>query len=195
LPGSNRFKENFGIAKTTRLNGAIQAAELRVIDQDGNQLGVLSKAEALKAAQDSGLDLVEISPGANPPVAKIVDWGKFNYQKTKQLQKNKRNVKNLDVKQMRFGLKIGDHDLGVKLRKITDFLEAGHKVKITVFYRGRELAHKDLGFKLADRVIEMLGDQIAVDQPPQLAGKQLNFVVRSTGNAKAKDPQRDQEQS
>ncbi len=131
--------------------------------------------------------MVEISPGANPPVAKIVDWGKFNYQKTKQLQKNKRNVKNLDVKQMRFGLKIGDHDLAVKVRKITDFLEAGHKVKITVFYRGRELAHTDLGFKLADRVIESFGDTIAVDQQPQLAGKQLNFVIRGTGHAKAKD--------
>lgn len=80
---------------------------------------------------------------------------------------------------MRFGLKIGDHDLAVKLRKITGFLEAGHKVKITVFYRGRELAHKDLGFKLADRVIASFGEDIAVDQNPQLAGKQLNFVIRS----------------
>ena len=147
----------------------------------------MTRAEALKAAQDSGLDLVEISPGAVPPVAKIVDWGKFNYQRTKQLQKNKRNVRNPDVKQMRFGLKIGDHDLGVKIRKITEFLESGHKVKITVFYRGRELAHKDLGFKLAERVIESFGDSIAVDQSPQLAGKQLNFVIRSTGHAKTKD--------
>lgn len=139
--------------------------------------------------------MVEISPNADPPVAKIVDWGKFNYQKTKQLQKNKRNVKNPDVKQMRFGLKIGDHDLGVKLRKITEFLEDGHKVKITVFYRGRELAHKDLGFKLAQRVIDSFEDTIAVDQPPQLAGKQLSFVIRSTGHAKAKDAQRHEEQS
>ncbi len=150
-----------------------------MIDQDGKQLGILSKAEAIQTAQASGLDLVEISPNAEPPVAKIVDWGKFNYQKTKQIQKNKRNVKNLEVKQMRFGLKIGDHDLAVKLRKITGFLEAGHKVKITVFYRGRELAHKDLGFKLADRVIASFGEDIAVDQNPQLAGKQLNFVIRS----------------
>ena len=142
-------------------------------------------------AQEYGLDLVEISPAANPPVAKIVDWGKFNYQKTKQLQKNKRNVKNPDVKQMRFGLKIGDHDLGVKVRKITEFLDAGHKVKITVFYRGRELAQKELGFKLAQRVIESFGETIAVDQQPQLAGKQLNFVIRGTGqgqnHAKAED--------
>ena len=87
---------------------------------------------------------------------------------------------------MRFGLKIGDHDLQVKLAKVSSFLETGHKVKITVIYRGRELAHKDLGFKLADRVIQMLGDSIVVDQQPQLTGKQLNFVVRSN-NAKAKN--------
>jgi translation initiation factor IF-3 len=159
---------------------------LRVIDEDGSQVGVLSRNEALQLAQDRGLDLVEISPDANPPVAKIVDWGKYNYQKTKQLQKSKRNSKALEVKQMRFGLKISDHDLGVKLKKITGFLENGHKVKIVIFYRGRELAHKDIGFTLAKKVIEHFGDSIAVDQQPQLAGKQLIFLIRST-HAKTKD--------
>jgi translation initiation factor IF-3 len=91
------------------------------------------------------------------------------------------------MKQMRFGLKISDHDLSTKLNKVTKFLEVGHKVKITIFYRGRELAHKDLGFKLADKVIQGFGDSIAVDQQPQLAGKQLSFVIRSNTNAKAKD--------
>jgi translation initiation factor IF-3 len=124
------------------------------------------------------LDLVEISPDANPPVAKIVDWGKFNYQRTKQAQKNKKNAKTLEMKQMRFGLKISEHDLGVKMSKVRGFLEAGHKVKITAFFRGRELAHKDLGFKIADKVIASFGDMIVVDQQPQLAGKQLSFVVR-----------------
>lgn len=147
----------------------------------------MSKSEALQLAQEQGLDLVEISPNATPPVAKIVDWGKFNYQRTKQLQKNKRNTKNLEVKQMRFGLKISDHDLGVKLRKVTEFLEAGHKVKVTIKYRGRELAHKELGFQLAQKVIELLGENVAVDQQPQMAGKQLNFLIRSTQNAKAKN--------
>jgi translation initiation factor IF-3 len=165
----------------------IRANELRVIGEDGRQMGVMSKGEALRAAEELGLDLVEISPDANPPVAKIVDWGKYNYQRTKQLQKNKRHAKNLEVKQMRFGLKIGEHDLGVKVRKITDFLEAGHKVKITVFYRGRELAHKDLGFQLADKVIASFDESIVVEQQPQLAGKQLNFVIRSSNHAKAKD--------
>jgi translation initiation factor IF-3 len=137
-------------------------------------------------AADRELDLVEISPDAKPPVAKIIDWGKYNYQKTKQLQKSKRNAKSMEVKQMRFGLKISDHDLGVKLRKVTGFLENGHKVKLVIFYRGRELAHKDIGFKLADKVIEQFGDSIVVDQQPQLAGKQLIFVIRSN-NAKAKN--------
>jgi translation initiation factor IF-3 len=169
------------------LNQAIRATSLRVIDENGQQIGVLSREEALRMASDQELDLVEISPDANPPVAKIVDWGKYNYQKTKQLQKSKRHSKALEVKQMRFGLKISDHDLGVKLNKVIGFLEHGHKVKIIIFYRGRELAHKDIGFTLANKVIEKLGDQIAVDQQPQLAGKQLIFVIRSNTNAKAKN--------
>lgn len=179
------FKER-SISKYTRLNRDIRAPQLRVIDEDGRQLGVISRAEALQIASDRELDLVEISPDADPPVAKIVDWGKFNYQRTKQLQKNKRNAKSLEVKQMRFGLKISEHDLGVKLKKVTDFLENGHKVKITIFYRGRELAHKELGFKLAEKVITDFGDAIVVDQAPQFAGKQLNFVIRSS-HAKAKN--------
>ena len=154
---------------------------MRVIDEDGKQLGVLSKQEALALAQERDLDLVEISPDANPPVCKIVDWGKFNYQRTKQLQKNRKTSKTLEMKQMRFGLKIGAHDLAIKMGKVTKFLEAGHKVKITLFYRGREQAHKDIGFKIAAKVIEDFGDTIIIDQQPQLAGKQLSFVIRSSG--------------
>jgi translation initiation factor IF-3 len=109
-----------------------------------------------------------------------VDWGKYSYQKTKQMQRNKKSAKSLEMKQMRFGLKIGDHDLQVKLGKVTGFLEAGHKVKLTIVYRGRELAHKDLGFKLADRIVAEFGDTVAVDQQPVFAGKQLNLVIHST---------------
>ncbi len=178
--------KEISISKYTRLNQDIRAPQLRVLDEDGTQLGILSRSEALRLAQERELDLVEISPEANPPVAKIVDWGKYNYQRTKQLQKNKRNAKALEVKQMRFGLKISSHDLGVKMKKVTDFLEAGHKVKLTIFYRGRELAHKELGFKLAEKVIADFGENIVVDQTPQFAGKQLNFVIRSN-HAKAKN--------
>lgn len=149
---------------------------------------MVTRSEALRLAAEAELDLVEISPNANPPVAKIVDWGKFNYQRTKQQQKNKKAAKAQDLKQMRMGLKIGDHDLEVKLRKVTGFLEDGHKVKMTLFFRGRELAHKDLGFQLADKIIASFGDTIAVDQQPSMTGKQIIFVIRSSGqHAKAKD--------
>ena len=111
------------ISKDARLNESIRAPQLRVITEDGRQLGVMSRIEALRAAKDEGLDLVEVSPGAKPPVAKIIDWGKYNYQRTKQLQKNKRNAKAMDVKQIRLGLKIGEHDLGVKLKKVHGFLK------------------------------------------------------------------------
>lgn len=146
----------------------------------------MTKGDALRAAEEAGLDLVEISPDASPPVAKIVDWGKFNYQRTKQLQKNKRNVKTVDIKQMRFGLKIGENDLAVKLRKVTGFLEAGHKVKIGVWYKGREMAHQELGYKLADKVIALFGDSVVVESQPQLAGRQLSFVIRGTHKATSK---------
>ncbi|QQS20386.1 translation initiation factor IF-3 [Candidatus Saccharibacteria bacterium] len=188
MHGSNQGEASIGTS--TRLNGQIRAPEVRVIDADGKQLGVMSSREAYTLAQEQELDLVEISPAANPPVCKIVDWGKFNYQKTKQAQKNRLNNKILDMKQMRFGLKIGDHDLGVKMKKVTGFLEAGHKVKITLFFRGRELAHKDIGFKLAERVIDSFGDTIAVDQQPQLTGKQLSFVIRGVA-VKAPKPASD----
>ena len=138
----------------------------------------MDKHAAIEQARNAGLDLVEVSPNADPPVTKIVDWGKYSYQKTKQQQKNKRKNKVNEIKQMRFGLKIGDHDLDVKLNKVQKFLDVGSKVKITIFYRGRENAHKDLGFKLAERVIEQLGEDIVVEQKPQLAGRQLHFVIR-----------------
>lgn len=130
--------------------------------------------------------MVEISPNAKPPVAKIVDWGKFNYQRTKQQQKNKRNAKAQDIKQMRLGLKIGDHDLNIKLKKVREFLENGHKAKISLFFRGRELAHKDIGFQLADRIIDGFGEEVVVEQKPQFAGRQITFVLRRS-NAKAKN--------
>ncbi|MEI6237468.1 MAG: translation initiation factor IF-3 [Candidatus Saccharibacteria bacterium] len=173
--------------KYTRLNEAIRSSVLRVIDQNGNQLGVLSRSEALQAAREAELDLIEISPEADPPVAKIVDWGKYNYQKTKQLQKNKRNAKTSELKQMRFGLKISDHDIAVKLKKVNSFLTSGDKVRISIIYRGRELAHKEIGYKLLEKLTNILGDNIVTEQEPQFAGRQLSIVVRSNINAKAKN--------
>lgn len=147
----------------------------------------MSRSEALAAAEAAGLDLVEISPNADPPVVKIIDWGKYNYQKTKQLQKNKKSAKATELKQMRVGLKISDHDLEVKNNKVQKFLDQGHKVKYTVRYRGRELAHREIGFTLAQKIIDSFADGIAVDQQPLFAGKQLTFVIRRSTNAKAKN--------
>ncbi len=148
----------------------------------------MSRAEALQVAVEQELDLVEIAPDSDPPIAKITDWGRYNYRRTKQLQKNRKASKTAELKQIRFGLKIGDHDLQIKLNHSLKFLEDGHKVKFTLFYRGREQAHKDIGFQLAQRVIDQLADNIVVDQQPTLAGKQLTFVVRSNRNAKVKNP-------
>ncbi len=167
------------------MNHAIRAQELRVLDDAGNQLGVLSKSEALAKAQELGLDLVEVSPNANPPVAKIVDWGKYNYQKTKQLQQQKKQQKSVDIKQIRLGMRIGDHDLDIKLNRTRKFLEAGHKVKVMLLYRGRENAHKELGFVLFDRITEALSDVAVIDQPAQLSGRNLTITYRRSTNAKA----------
>jgi len=125
------------------------------------------------------VDLVEISPSANPPVAKIVDWGKYQYQKMKELQKNRRSNKASELKQMRMGLKIGANDLDIKLRKIRSFLEAGHKVKILVVFRGREMAHRDLGYVMIDKIVSLLEDDAILEQKPQMAGRNLSIVVRS----------------
>ena len=164
---------------SVRINESIRARELRVIGQNGEQLGIVSRAEALKLAEEAGVDLVEISPNADPPVAKIVDWGKYQYQKMKEQQKNRKNSKQAELKQMRFGLKIGSGDLDIKLRKIRSFLEAGHKVRIQIFYRGREMAHKELGYELIDKIVALLDEDAILEQKPQMAGRNLSIVVRS----------------
>ena len=135
--------------------------------------------EALLAAEEIGLDLVEISPGANPPVAKIIDWGKYQYQKMKDQQRNRKSTKAGDLKQMRFGLKIGQGDLEVKLRKIRSFLDDGHKVRVQVVYKGREMAHKEIGYELIDKIIAHLEEVAVLEQKPQMAGRNLSVVIRS----------------
>jgi len=139
----------------------------------------MSRQDALKTAEEAGVDLVEISPAAAPPVAKVVDWGKYQYQKMKEQQKNRKNAKVSELKQMRFGLKIGSGDLEIKLRKIRTFLAAGHKVRIQIFYRGREMAHKELGYEMIDRIVALLEEDAILEQKPQMAGRNLSIVVRS----------------
>lgn len=139
----------------------------------------MSRSDALKLAEEAGLDLVEISPNADPPVVKIVDWGKYQYQKMKEAQKNRRSNKQGELKQMRFGMKIGQGDLDIKLRKVREFLAEGNKVRIQVFFRGRENAHRELGYDMIKRIATLLEDVAVLEHEPQMAGRNLSVVVRS----------------
>ena len=151
----------------------------------------MSRKEALDKARDAGLDLVEISPTATPPVAKIVDWGKYQYQKMKEQQRNKKNARSSEIKQMRLGLKIGQNDLNIKLRKIRKFLLDGDKVKIQIIFRGREMAHPEVAQDLLGRILDQLSDVAIADNKPTMAGRNPNTIIRSNPNAKAKAPQGD----
>jgi translation initiation factor IF-3 len=167
------------ISKSIRINQEIKAEQLRVIGPSGEQLGIMSLSEALKIAEEAGVDLIEISPNANPPVVKVVDWGKYQYQKTKEQQKNRKHAKAVELKQIRMGLKIGANDLEIKLRKIREFLQVGHKVKILIFFRGREMAHQELGYEMIEKIASKLEEEAIIEQKPQMAGRNLSIVVRS----------------
>lgn len=164
--------------RSVRINESIRATEMRVIGQAGEQLGILSRKEALLEAEKAGLDLVEISPNASPPVVKIVDWGKFQYQKMKEQQRARKNARTSDIKQMRLGLKIGQHDLEIKLKKIRSFLLDGDKVKVMLQFRGREMAHQELGHDLMKKIIELLENEAVAESQPQFAGRTLSVTLR-----------------
>jgi translation initiation factor IF-3 len=135
----------------------------------------IAKAKAL--AQEASLDLVEIAPNADPPVVKIVDWGKYRYSQMKQAQKARKNQKTQQLKQVRFGVKIGQHDLNVKINKIHKFINQGSKVRLSVFFRGREITHPEIGEDLLKKVMEELGNTVTVDSKPLLTGKYLNMII------------------
>lgn len=160
-----------------------------MVDVDGSQLGVVTLSEALAAAAEAGLDLAEIAPNAQPPVAKILDWGKYRYEQTKQLAKSKKNQKQVEVKEVRLGLKIGQHDLDVKLKRARKFLDQGDKVKISLRFRGREISRPQLGREILDRVMESLADVAVQEQSPIMTGRDLNMIVGMKKDAKAEDTQ------
>ena len=138
----------------------------------------MSSRDAQLLARDAGLDLVEISPNANPPVVKIIDWGKYQYQKIKEQSRAKKKAKSSELKQIRLGLKIGENDLNIKCRKILELLEGGDRVKVMIIFRGREMAHKEIGTELMNKIIEKLGPDIVVDGKSQMSGRNLIFLVR-----------------
>ncbi len=166
------------ISINIRINQEIKSKELRVVDNNGEQLGIMKLTEAQKLANEKGLDLIEIAPSANPPVAKIMDWSKYQYQKIKEQQKNRKKSRISELKQMRVGLKISDNDLNIKLNKVNKFLDKGDNVRITVVFKGREMAHKELGYKMIDRIKEILGDKITIDQQPKMSGRNLSMSIR-----------------
>lgn len=157
----------------------IRAAEVRVISDEGGQLGVLPIAEALKKAEELGVDLVEISPEATPPVCKLIDYGKFLYQKEKKLKEARKKQKVVEIKEMKFRPKIDDHDFEYRMKQIREFLEAGDKVKITIRFRGRELVHSQLGFDLVNRIIDLVKELGTPDKQPKFEGKSIVVVISS----------------
>ena len=140
----------------------------------------MSSREALTLARNEGVDLVEISSAATPPVVKIIDWGKYQYQKMKEEAKirKKAREKQSELKQMKIGLKISDNDLNIKVRKIKGFLEDGDRVKIMIVFRGREMAHKEIGQQLLDKVVSLIGEDAVVEGKPQFNGRNLSVGIR-----------------
>ena len=140
----------------------------------------MSSKEAQILANKQGVDLVEIAANANPPVVKLIDWGKFQYQKMKEEAKNRKKAreKQAELKQMKIGLKISDNDLNIKVRKMRGFLDDGDRVKILIIFRGREMAHKEIGQILLKKVVDLLGDGIVVEGEPQMNGRNLSVQVR-----------------
>ena len=140
----------------------------------------MSSKEAQLLANEQGVDLVEIAANANPPVVKIIDWGKYQYQKMKENAKNRKKAreKQSELKQMKIGLKISDNDLNIKVRKMRGFLDDGDRVKILIIFRGREMAHKEIGNELLNRVVALLGEGIVIEGKPQMNGRNLSAQVR-----------------
>ena len=160
-----------------RINEAIRAREVRLIDETGQNVGVVTHADALERAVKAGLDLVEISPEADPPVAKILDYGKYKYQAQKKAAEARKHQKIVEIKEIKMRPAIDDHDYDVKMRAIKRFFEEGDKVKITLRFRGRELAHPELGMKLLQKVKADFDPVAKVEYEPRMEGRQMIMIL------------------
>jgi|TARA_Y200000002_G_scaffold362572_1_gene349751 translation initiation factor IF-3 len=163
--------------KEQRLNDDITYEQIRLVSDSGEQLGILSPDEARKIAEERGMDLVEIAPNAEPPVCRLMDYGKYLYASAKKKQESKKKQKQITVKEIKFrpGTDIGDYD--IKVRNLTKFLDAGNKVKVTLRFRGREMAHQELGMEMLKRVEEDLKEIGVVEQMPKMEGRQMVMVL------------------
>jgi translation initiation factor IF-3 len=165
------------IAKRVNVNRRIRAREVRLIDAEGNQVGVVPISEALSVAESSGLDLVEVSPNVSPPVCRIMDYGRYKYQQNKKLQEGKKRQSTFQVKEIKVRPRTGEHDLQVKLRHIKRFIENNDKVKVTVFFRGREMAHMELGVAMMQRVVDETAEYAVVEQAAKREGRVMIMVL------------------
>jgi translation initiation factor IF-3 len=160
--------------KKLRTNEYIQATQVRLVDQDATQHGIVSLQEALRVAKEAGLDLVEVSPNASPPVCRVMDYGKLVYHKKKQVTTKKGKV---SLKEIKFRPNTDVGDFNIKLRKIQSFIQSGNRVKVTVVFRGREMQHRDLGAVILERIEQALHEVADIDQTPQQEGRQLHMIV------------------
>lgn len=166
--------------KDLRINEQIRVREVRLIDNEGGQRGVISTKEALALAQEAGVDLVEVAPQAKPPVCKILDYGKYKFEQEKRIRESKKKQKQVKNKEIRMQPKIDKHDLQFKCKHVKTFLEEGSKVKVTIRFRGRELAHTELGKVVLDRCLDMLNEMECphnVDRPAQMEGRTMSMIV------------------
>ena len=160
-----------------RINREIRAASVRVIDMEGKQLGVISLTDALAEAVKAGLDLVEVSPFAEPPVCRIMDYGKFRYQQSKKVQVSKKSQTVIQVKEIRLRPKTEEHDLEVKIKHVRKFLDQHNKVKISMMFRGREIAYTDIGRKIMEDIKNTLAAECVIDQQPKLEGRNMIMIL------------------
>ena len=160
-----------------RINDEIRVPQVRLIDDAGEMLGVMSAREALIRAYDLGLDLVEISPNAVPPVCKILDYGKYKYEQQKKANEARKKQKIVEIKEIKVRPNIDDHDYDVKMKQMKNFIGEGDKVKVTLRFRGREMAHQELGVKVLERIRSDLNELVKVEQMPKLENRQMVMVV------------------
>jgi translation initiation factor IF-3 len=160
-----------------RINDRIESPEVRLVDEEGGMVGVVRLAEALQRAEEAGMDLVEVSPNASPPVCKILDYGKFKYEAQKKANAARKKQRVIDVKEIKMRPNIDDNDYNTKMRKIYEFLDEGDKVKVTMRFRGRELAHQDIAMGVLSRVRDELGDRVKIEQFPRMEGRQMVMVM------------------
>jgi len=168
--------------KGLRVNEMIRIREVRLIDDEGNQKGIVPTLEALRMAKEKDLDLVEVAPTANPPVCKILNFGKYRFEQEKKLRDSKKNQKVLKIKEIRMQPKIGTGDLDTKVKHIQEFLNEGNKVKVTIRFRGRELAHTELGFDVLKEVLNRLTSAYVVEKPAAMDGRFMSMTI--SGKAK-----------